>query len=113
MADAPDDKALRLQRRFLEIRGRGRAHYVWYFGVFRFGGLWTVGMTAFAYVFLGHDSYPPLIGLTVPPPLGWFLYIAPFGVLAGFLFGRRMWKVFERNTRHLGAETTQGSGPPN
>ena len=98
------------QRRFLEIRRRGRARYVWYFGILRFGGFFTLLMGPVWYA-LVRGSYPPLIGSPVPPLLAWILYMVPFSALGGFLYGRWMWRIFERNTRNLVEQANGGSAP--
>jgi hypothetical protein len=98
------------QRRFLEIRRRGRARYVWYFGVLRFGGVFTLLMALMWYALLP-GYHPPLIPNALPRFIALLLYMAPFAALGGFVYGHWMWRIFERNTRQLGNDAGGGSAP--
>ncbi len=93
------------QRRFLEIRSRGRTRYVWYFGVLRFGGFWTLLM-GLVWFLLIPGYHPPLVPAALPRLLGLLLFFLPFGALGGYVYGRWMWRIFERNTRKLTDEAS-------
>ena len=95
------------QSRLLEIRRRGKARYVGYFGVLRWGILWTLGMGLFTALF-GDQMHAPLVSHSVPRVVGWCIFIAPFGLLSGLWYGLWMWRIFDRNTRHLEGPSDRG-----
>src|SRR2546430_11096569 len=84
------------RRRFIEIRRRGRAAYVLYFGIVRFGGFWALMMGVLWYALMP-GYYPPFVPHGLPRLVALMLYWLPFGVLGGFIYGRWMWRRFERN----------------
>ena len=96
------------RQRFIEIRRRGRARYVLYFGVLRFGGLWAFLMAVLWY-FLLRGYYPPLVSHSLPRIVAMLIFWLPFGILAGFVYGWWMWRIFERNTRSMAEEPPAGA----
>ncbi len=99
------------QRRLLEIRRRGRSRYVWYFGILRFGGFWTLLMALTWYLILP-GYYPPFIPQSLPRFIALLLFWLLFGALGGFAYGHWMWRIFERNTRNLRDQTRDDGSAP-
>jgi len=96
------------RRRFIEIRRRGRARYILYYGVLRFGVFWTI-LTGLLWSILVPGSYPPLGPRDLPRILAWIIYMIPFGVLGGWAYGSWMWRIFERNTRSMADDPPDGA----
>jgi len=79
--------------RLAAIRARGRKAFVWRQGVLGFGIPYAVAMglimpwlTGYSRPFPGH----PVLHVTAM-----IVFYAPLGVLAGFWWGRWMWRYYE------------------
>jgi hypothetical protein len=45
---------------------------------------------------IGGNPYAPWVSHSLPRILGWVLVMVPFGVVAGYVWGRWMWRSLER-----------------
>ena len=91
----------RQRRMVARIRARGRSAFVWRRGVLGFGLPWAFAMAAFAYYAFSPDFHAPLVGGAMPRFLGWLALLLPFGLGAGYLWGRLTWWQFERRGWYL------------
>jgi len=53
--------------------------------------------------------YPPFVPHGLPRLVAMVLYMLPFGILGGFIYGRWMWRRFERNTQDLEEKAKDGA----
>ena len=105
---APKQLTEQQRRRFLEIRRRGRGRYIRDYGIVRFGSLWATLMAGL-WCLVTSGSYPPLGPRGPTPFFAWLVYMIPFGILAGWVYGWWMWRIFERNTRAMVEDSSDGA----
>ena len=87
------------RQRVAALRARGPRRFIVHWGVLGFGVPWSVAMAlSFAYL----DMYiAPFLPPVVPKWICWLLVMLPFGLLAGVIFGKLMWREIERGNWFL------------
>ena len=84
-----------LRHRAADLRSRGRAQYVWHYGVLAVA-LPIAGVAA-TFLTLMTSDQPPVIEDAMPRWLGWVVVLLPLGMAVGVSWGLLMWRLFVRD----------------